>query len=267
MKSQLNLIAVRLRHLVFYISLVLSLVSFSEISTAAEKLLVFAAASAAAPLQEIANLFEQETGNSVEISFAGSSTLARQIEAGAPAHLFLSANSDWISYLQKNGLVSAKGSQAILSNSLVLISSRENLRPNAPFVFDDLPERLGDGRLAIGDPDHVPAGIYAKQALVSLGIWEKVRNRLAPQNNVKNALFLVARNESPFGIVYKTDALIEPAVKIIAAFPASSHDDIKYVLARTRNFGSDHHTQFERFLRSNEAISVFEKYGFSKLSN
>jgi molybdate transport system substrate-binding protein len=194
----------------------------------ADTVTVFAAASLKESFDEVARAFERESAHRVRVSYGASSALARQIEAGAPADLFISADTDWPDYLEARGL-SRPGARAnLLANDLVLIapaSSPLQLRIAPGFALD---AALGAGRLAVADPRSVPAGKYARAALESLKVWKQVEPRIAPAENVRAALAFVARGDTPLGIVYRTDALAEKSVRIVDVFPASSHPPIVY---------------------------------------
>jgi molybdate transport system substrate-binding protein len=233
-------------------------------------LLVFAAASLTNALNAIGPLYTRRYGEPVTFSFAASSTLARQITAGAQADVFFSADTDWMDYLQSRHLIDPATRRDIVGNRLALIApsgSRVSIVIHKGF---DLAGALGgSGRLAVGEPKSVPAGRYASDALHSLGVWDSVADRLLPAENVRAALAYVARAEAPLGIVYETDALIEPRVRIVALFPPSSHPLIDYPAAvvaathegplRSRAAAAD---RFVRFLASADAQQIFHKYGF-----
>ena len=225
---------------------------------------VFAAASTTEALQEAADVFEQQTGHDIKISFAGSSTLAKQIEAGAPVGLFLSANENWVDYLVRKGVIEQNAVAKYLTNQLVVIANAEDMQIPASLKIEALADLAEGQKLSVADPDHVPAGIYAKEALMFLGIWDQVRSKLVRQSNVKGALVLVSRQEAALGIVYRTDALSEPKVRIVAHFPAKSHAPITYVLARVGAEASTAVRQFEAFLKSDKGVAIFEKYGFAR---
>jgi molybdate transport system substrate-binding protein len=234
-------------------------------ATAAESrpaLLVFAAASLTNVLQELGPAFEQESGRAVKFSFAASSALARQIEAGARADVFFAADTEWMDYLQARNLIDASTRVNLLGNRLVLIapaSSTLQLRIAPGFA---LAAALGKGgRLSTGDPDSVPVGRYARSALASLGVWNQVADRLVRADNVRTALLFVERGEVPLGIVYATDAAIDPGVRVVDTFPASSHLPIVYPIALTRGADADA-AQLFAFLRGPAARAVFERYGF-----
>jgi molybdate transport system substrate-binding protein len=227
-------------------------------------ILVFAAASLTDALQELGEDFGHSSGIAVKISFGGSSALARQIENGAPADVFLSADRDWMDYLQTRKLIQSASRHDLLGNRLVLIApatSTISLRIEPHF---GLSQALGRGRLATGDPDSVPVGRYAQAALTALGVWNSVEGRLVRAENVRAALAFVDRGEVPLGIVYKTDALVDKAVRIVDVFPADTHPSLTYPLALTVGAKSGA-MQFADYLRTPAADAVFVKYGFVPL--
>ncbi|NQV79979.1 MAG: molybdate ABC transporter substrate-binding protein [Alphaproteobacteria bacterium] len=230
---------------------------------AQENVLVFAAASVAPAVRAAAQDFTAKTGVTVTVSGAATSALAQQISRGAPAHLFISAHPRWMAVLADRSAIDPARQTALLGNELVLIAPRAHATPLDPTPGFAVRRALGvDGRLALGDPDHVPAGVYAKQALSALGVWNDVTDRLAPTGDVIAALTFVARGEAPLGIVYRTDAAMSDAVSIIGTFPANTHDPIRYDVApvtRTSNAASD---ALLRYLISEAARSVFERFGF-----
>jgi molybdate transport system substrate-binding protein len=233
-------------------------------------LLVFAAASLTEALQAIGPVYTRRTGQPVTFSFAASSTLARQVSAGAQADVFFSADTDWMDYLEAHHLIDPTSRRDIVGNRLALIApSGSTVRLIIRKGFD-LAGALGSsGRLALAEPDSVPAGRYARDALRSLEAWGSVAGRLIPAENVRAALEYVARGEAPLGIVYASDALIEPRVRVVALFPPDSHPRIRYPAAvvapahtgplRGRVAEAD---AFVRFLASGEAQRIFHKYGF-----
>jgi molybdate transport system substrate-binding protein len=229
---------------------------------AQDRLVVFAAASLRNALDEAAAGYPDPRP---VISYAGSSSLAKQIERGAPASLFISADRDWMDYLQKLGLLVPGTRHDLLGNRLVLIAPRDSkielpIRPGMPLL-----RALGGGRLALGDPYHVPAGMYARAALESLGVWNSVKAHIAATENVRIALALVARNEAPLGVVYETDARVEPGVRIVGRFPASTHPPIVYPMALVKG-AAPAARDFEAYLRGERARAVFRKYGFTPLN-
>ncbi len=228
------------------------------------ELLVFAAASLTNVLGELARDWEKNSGVPAKLSFAASSALARQIEAGAEAHVFVSADQEWMDYLVARNLIDKATRRDLAGNSLVLIAPADSavrLRIAPGFR---LSESLGGGRLAVADPDTVPAGRYARAALTSLGVWDSVSNQLARGENVRAALIYVARGESPLGIVYSTDAQIDPKVRVVATFPDNTHDPITYPAAATAMAGPQA-AAFLKYLSSADAAAAWKKYGFREL--
>ncbi|MGB5082893.1 MAG: molybdate ABC transporter substrate-binding protein [Burkholderiales bacterium] len=223
---------------------------------------VFAAASLKEALDAQILAFEPRVGNGTAASYAASSALARQIEHGAPADLFISADVAWMDYLDERRLIDGGSRVELLSNRLALISPRASSINLAIVPGFSLGEALGRSRLAMADPDHVPAGKYAKAALEALGAWTEVSGRIARSENVRSALVLVARGEAPLGIVYRTDALAERRVRVVAEFPVSSHPRIVYPAAVTASSGSLVARSLLRYLRSPAARAVWEKHGF-----
>jgi len=230
---------------------------------AADGPIVFAAASLKGPLDEAAAAFKAETGTTIVISYAGSNALAKQIEEGAPAQAFISADTDWMDYLAERSLIDAESRSDLLTNELALIAPTESAADLTIGEGFDLAGAAGDGRIALADPDAVPAGKYARQALAALKVWDAVEPKLARTENVRAALALVARGEAPFGIVYVTDAAAEPKVKMVGVFPALLHDAIVYPVALTRTASPDA-AAFLMFLRGEAAAAIFAKAGFGK---
>jgi len=227
----------------------------------ADPLLVFAAASLREALDAQITSYGSP-GRPVVASYASTSTLARQIERGAPAEVFISADIRWMDYLAARKLIDRKSRVRLLSNRLVLVSAAGNpislvLRTGFP-----LGEALGATRLAMADPDHVPAGTYAKAALESLGVWAEISGRITRSENVRAALVLVARGEAPLGIVYRTDALAEERVRVVDEFPSSSHPEIVYPAAVTASSGTTEARRLLDFLRSPPARAIWKRYGF-----
>jgi molybdate transport system substrate-binding protein len=225
----------------------------------AEPLDVFVAASVAAAFEVIA---EDLPELSIRISAAATSSLARQIENGAPAKLFISASALWMDYLNERGLINAASRRNVLSNRLVLVAPRDEdfeleIEPRMP-----LAARLAGGRLAIADPDHVPAGIYAREALRTLGIWSDVESHLAPMPDVVATLNLVVRGEVPAGIVYYSDAITAPSVRLVGKFPTSLHTPIRYEAALISPIDKGAQFLLEH-LQTPAAEAVFLRFGFS----
>ncbi len=227
-----------------------------------------AAASMSNVLDELARAWKENGGGSVVSSYGASSALARQIENGAPADVFISADQEWMDYAQNKNLIDPSTRRLIAANTLVLIGpvdSKATIELAAgPDVAADLAGALGGGRLALAEPNSVPAGKYAKAALTKLGIWSSVEAKVASAENVRGALALVARGEAPLGAVYSTDAAAEPKVRIVATFPADSHPAIVYPAAVTAK-GKDNAQAkaFLDFLSSAKAQAIFAKYGFA----
>jgi len=228
------------------------------------QLLVFAAASLSEALDEVGRAFTTRTGVRVNASYAASSVLAKQIEAGAPADAFFSADLAWVDYLDERGLLKRGSRRDVLGNSLVLIAPADSpLRLSIAPGFD-LTAALGEGRLATADPDSVPAGKYARAALTTLGVWQSVSDRLVRGENVRAALAYVARGEAPLGIVYQTDAQAEKRVRVVGVFPEDSHPPITYALALTVRARPEA-ARFADFLASDTARQIFTRYGFTAL--
>jgi molybdate transport system substrate-binding protein len=232
----------------------------------ATTLTIFAAASLKTALDRAATAYEKSSVNKIVISYAGSSALAKQIEHGAPADIFISADLDWMDYVAKAKLIKDDTRSNLLGNRLVLIapqSSSVSLKIEKDFA---LAAALGDGRLAVADVKAVPAGKYAAAALQKLGVWASVEPKLAPAENVRAALALVAQGEAPLGIVYETDAAAEPKVKVVGVFPEDTHPPIIYPIAVTvAAKNADAALAFIGYLKSPEGQAAFTKQGFSIL--
>lgn len=244
-------------------TLLLCLSALPASAAGENRVVVYAAASLKNALDGIAKDWQASSGNSVAISYAGSSALARQIEQGAPADIFISADSDWMNYLETRGQIVPDSRIALLANRIVLIApkgTKNAVDIRAPF---DLAPLLAGGKLAMANVTAVPAGKYGKAALLSLGAWAGVAAQVAQADNVRAALALVARSEAPLGIVYATDAKAEAAVEIIGTFPEGSHPAIVYPFARTRT-GAGHAAAaaFMAHLTSAAARAAFEAQGF-----
>ena len=227
-------------------------------------LTVFAAASLKNGLDAAVASYERETGGRVAVSYAASSALARQIEQGAPADLFLSADLDWMDHLEERGLIRPGTRRNLLGNRLVLIAPKGEAKA-LELSPGSLAAALGDGRLAVADVDAVPAGKYGRAALERLGLWPEAAGRVARTENVRAALAFVARGEAPLGIVYETDAKAEPEVEVVARFPETSHPPIVYPVAVT---ASSTHADAMRFLdalRRPDCAALFAREGFTFL--
>jgi molybdate transport system substrate-binding protein len=231
-------------------------------TTADRTIVVFAAASLTDALSELTRDFGTAPGVRVKLSFAASSALARQIESGAPADVFFSADLEWMDYLEARKLIKAGSRHDVIGNRLVLIAPSTSPVKLAIAPHFALAAALGGGRLATGDPDSVPVGRYARAALTALGVWNSVEDRLVRADNVRAALAYVDRAEVPLGIVYQTDALIDKGVRIVDAFPDATHPPIVYPIALTAGARSGAQ-EFVDFLRTPTAQAVFTRYGFT----
>ncbi|MDA8489457.1 MULTISPECIES: molybdate ABC transporter substrate-binding protein [Kluyvera] len=228
------------------------------------KITVFAAASLTNAMQDIAKEYKKENNVDVVSSFASSSTLARQIEAGAPADLFISADQKWMDYAVDKKAIDTTTRETLLGNSLVVVapkaSERGDITVDAKTNWTSL---LKGGRLAVGDPDHVPAGIYAKEALQKLGAWETLSPKLAPAEDVRGALALVERSEAPLGIVYGSDAVASKGVKVVGTFPEDSHQKVEYPIAIIDGHKNATVSAFYDYLKGPQASEIFKRYGFT----
>ncbi len=240
------------------------LVTLTALPASGKGVMVFAAASTTDAVNEIVSLFIAKGQGKVAVSFASSSTLAKQIANGAPADVFISASPGWMDYLADQKAIDNGSRTDLVNNRLVLVApSGSNLSIVVAQGFR-LSSALGDGRLALGDPAHVPAGIYAREALTKLGVWEKVRRKVVRTQNVRAALALVERGEAAAGVVYATDARITPKVQVVATFPATSHSRIIYPVAMVAGREREKVRNFFNFLKSPEAAVIFTRYGFDR---
>ncbi|HWW48299.1 MAG TPA: molybdate ABC transporter substrate-binding protein [Xanthobacteraceae bacterium] len=231
-----------------------------------QSLTAFAAASMKNALDEVNAAYAAKTKTTVTASYAASSALAKQIEQGAPADIFLSADTDWMDYLTKKNGIKTGTRIDLLGNRIVLITQKDSKLGNVTIGENfDLAKLAGDGRIATGDVTSVPVGKYAKAALEKLGSWAAAAPKFAMADNVRAAMTLVSRGEAVLGIVYETDAKVDPAVKIIGTFPDGSHPAIIYPVAATAN-AKEGAADYIAFLRSSPAQAIFEKYGFSFLN-
>ena len=236
-------------------------------SAAAEQnsVTIFAAASMKNALDDVDAAFSKATGIKVVASYDASSALIKQIEAGAPADVFVSADLKWMDYGVENKLIKEASRVNLLGNTLVLIAPKASKIGKVTIAPGfDLARLAGDGRIATGDVKAVPVGLYAKDALEKLGIWAAVAPKMAMTSNVRAALVLVARGEAPLGIVYSTDANVEPGVKIVGVFPEDSHPPIVYPVGATMN-SKPETAAYLAFLRSSAALTIFGRYGFATL--
>src|SRR5271166_205564 len=254
------------RDLLVFVLLALSSTVWSIPASARDqKLVIFAAASLKDALDEVNAAFRHEKGQDTATAYAASSTLAKQIEAAAPADIFISADLDWMDYLAKKNLIKPETRANLLGNKLVLVAPvnstiKLSIGPNFP-----LAEALGNGRLAIADPGGVPAGKYGKAALEALGVWASVADKLAPAENVRATLLLVSRGEAPLGIVYQTDAVVDKGVKILGSFPENTHPPIIYPIAGVASSTNPGAAGYIAYLKSPAARPIFEKQGFTVL--
>ncbi|MEO8002044.1 MAG: molybdate ABC transporter substrate-binding protein [Arenimonas sp.] len=230
------------------------------------KITVFAAASLKESVDAIATEWKKQSGQEVLVSYAGSSALAKQIEQGAPTDIFISADVQWMDYLQRAKKIDSKTRFNLVGNELVLIapaaSKQIAISLNKP---DGLLKALGDGRLAVAETASVPAGRYAKQSLTKMKVWDTVSTRLAQADNVRAAMAFVARGESPLGIVYATDAKAETKVRVIATFADDSHDAIIYPAAKVTTASPILTSGFLKFLKEKKAMTIFKQAGFKSL--
>jgi molybdate transport system substrate-binding protein len=229
----------------------------------AQEITVFAAASLQNALEEVGAAYRQRTGHSAKFSFAASSALARQIEQGAPASVFASADEQWMDYVEQRKLIVDVTRKPLLGNSLVLVvpasnNAKVDLKPGFDFA-----RLLGpDGRWVTGDPSNVPVGRYAQEALKNLGAWEFAQTRLVRTENVRIALAFVERGEAAAGIVYSTDAALTQKVRVAGIFPAKSHAPVTYPVAAVAKYDNPTTREFLAFLESDEAKGIFRKFGF-----
>ncbi|MBV8801166.1 MAG: molybdate ABC transporter substrate-binding protein [Alphaproteobacteria bacterium] len=231
----------------------------------ASDITVFAAASLTDALNRVNTAYQKKTGHTAAISFAASSVLARQIEASQGADVFISADTDWMDELDKHGLIARETRRDLLGNHLVLIAPATSgiaLKVSPNF---NIAKALDGGRLALADPESVPAGKYAKAALGTLGVWDAIAGQIAPAENVRAALAYVARGEAPLGVVYTTDAMAEPHVRVVDTFPDNTHPPIVYPVALTKD-AKPLAREFLDYLATPESADTFRKAGFLILS-
>jgi len=233
-------------------------------AAAQDSITVFAAASLKNALDDADAAFTKATDVKVTASYAASSALAKQIEQGAPADVFVSADLKWMDYLAERKLIDPTTRVNLLGNKLVLIAAKDSKLDHVTIGKGfDIAKLAGDGRIAVADVKAVPAGLYAKAALTSLDAWAAAEPKLAQAENVRATLAFVARGETPLGIVYETDAKIEPKVKIVGVFPEGSYPSVIYPIAETADSKNANAARYLAFLRTNAAKAIFDKYGFS----
>lgn len=231
----------------------------------AAEILVFAAASLKEALDEAAHAYDRRTGDSTKISYAASSALARQIENGAPADLFVSADRDWMDYLQQRNLIRPATRKNLLGNRLVIVAPADANVTLAIKPGFKLAAALHGEHLSMADPDSVPAGKYGKAALQKLGVWNSVEPVILRAENVRAALLFVSRHEAPLGIVYATDAAADPGVRVVGVFPTETHPPIVYPIAVTAQSKNPNAPRLLEFLGTPEAKAIFVKHGFAVL--
>ena len=248
-----------------FLGIIVALAGAPQPLIAQEQITVFAAASLKNALDDTNAAFTKTAGTKVVVSYGASNALARQIESGAPADVFISADLQWMDYVAQKNLIKPDTRINLLGNKLVLIAPVDS-KLNKVTIGQgfDIAKLAGDDRIAVADVKAVPAGLYAKAALEKLGGWTAAEPKLAMAENVRATLAFVARGETPIGIVYETDAKVEPKVKIVGTFPDGSHPPIIYPVAATVTAKSDA-GKYLNFLRGGEAKAIFEKYGFSFL--
>ena len=231
------------------------------------RLVIFAAASLKNALDAISEQWRRETGKHAVMSYAASSTLAKQIEQGAPAQIFISADLDWMDYAAQRNLIKPETRSNLLGNRIVLIVPKDKAQKVEIKPGFDLAKMLGDGRLAMANADSVPAGKYGKAALEKLGVWPSVSGSIAQAENVRAALLFVSRGEAPVGIVYQTDAAADPGVAIAGTFPENTHPPIIYPIALTAGAINTDAEAFLAYIKSAKAKPLFEAQGFTVLSS
>jgi molybdate transport system substrate-binding protein len=227
---------------------------------------VFAAASLKNAMDDVSAAWTKGGKAPIKVSLAASNTLAKQIEQGAPADLFFSADLDWMDYAESKGLIRPGTRVNLLANAIVIVAPKESTATVTMGPRLDLATALGSGRLAMGNVDAVPAGKYGKAALEKLGAWDGVKDKVAQADSVRAALLLVSRGEAPLGIVYATDAAADPNVKVLATFPADSHPPIVYPVAVTKDSANPDAAALLAFLRGPDAQAAFAKQGFTILN-
>ncbi|MDA3557809.1 MULTISPECIES: molybdate ABC transporter substrate-binding protein [Acinetobacter] len=245
------------------VSSIISLGLSISLSVNAESVTVYAAASLTNAINDLEKIYEKQNKVEVKTSYAGSSTLAKQIEAGAPADVFISADTQWMDYLQNKKLVAANDRLNLLGNRLVLITPKgRSLKIKLDKTTD--PNKAFTGKICTGDTKSVPVGKYAKQAFTNLGWWNRIEPKLVETEDVRAALNFVARGECQVGIVYATDAAISKDVTVVGVFPENTHSPIIYPVGMVKK--NRNSAKFYQFLQSNQAKAVFKKYGFSVLA-
>jgi molybdate transport system substrate-binding protein len=251
------------RRAILGLAAVMAIVFAAQAAEAQKPITVFAAASLQNSMKDVGAAFTKASGQPLVFNFAGSSTLARQIDEGAPADAFVSADVQWMDDVEKHGLINPATRRNLLTNHLALVAPKESPVRLKIAPWFPLLQALGGGKLAMAAPS-VPAGLYGEASLRSLHVWDQVAGQVARGENVRGALNFVARGEAPLGIVYDTDAMVEPGVRIVDLFPDDSHPPIVYPAALTKGAGPGAEAFF-RFLTGPEARTIFERYGFKRL--
>lgn len=238
-----------------------ALFSISFTVNAANDLTVYAASSMTNAIDDIAQDFKEKYDVNVTPVYGASSSIARQIQNGAPADIFISANTKWMDYLVNEEVIKRDNVTELVRNSLALIAPTSSSAVTFDFSnAESWDAALNGGRLALGNPSAVPAGMYAKESLITLGVWNDIQDKVAPAKNVRLALALVERGEAPLGVVYKTDAKLTDKVKVVGAFASDTHTAIVYPAAMVND--SSESKQFFQYLKSDQAKAVFTRYGF-----
>jgi molybdate transport system substrate-binding protein len=244
-----------------WILAILPVALLAPLPAASETITVFAAASLKEALDENVKAYQEKSGDKAVVSYAASSALAKQIEAGAPADLFISADLDWMDYLEQRRLIRNDTRRTLLRNRLVLVAPADSKASVSIAPGFPLAALLGNGRLAMANPNAVPAGKYGKASLEALGVWKDVQSKVAAAENVRAALVLVSRGEAPLGIIYRTDAAADPKVRVVGLFPENTHPPIVYPAAITA-IGKQQAEGFLKWLSQLEGRAIFEKHGF-----
>lgn len=248
-----------MKRLLFSVLLVTFLIP--QVLLAAERVMVFAAASTTNMMDEVLAIYNKKGGNAVG-SYGSSGALFKQIESGAPAGIFISANQNWMDKMEKSNMIEKSSRKDLVKNKLVLITHKKN---NITADFSkkiDFASILKNEKLVIGAPESVPAGEYAKQAFTKLGYWSSLQKSIVTASSVRDALAFVSRGEALLGVVFATDAVADKNVKVVAEFPANTHDDISYPIAIIKDNSNDEVKKLYNFLISDEAKKIYKKYGF-----
>lgn len=244
-----------------FLLVVFILITTSSVLFAADKVSIYAAASTTNMIDEVIALYNKKGGNAVS-TYGASGALVKQIEQGAPAGIFISANQEWMDKLEKEKILLDNSRKNLVGNKLVLVT---NVKNNIKVDFNkkvDFSSILKNDKLVIGAPESVPAGQYAKQAFTKLGYWDSLQKNIAAASNVRDALSFVSRGEALLGVVFGTDAIADKNVKVVAEFPAESHDDISYPIAIIKDNNNKEVEKLYDFLISDEAKKIYVKYGF-----